>query len=520
MQILGLIIIPIAFFVNSYFLGKIFQKNTKSLTNFFAFNFGAIVFIFLISVFTISFRVVTEIEVFFPYAILILQGVLLIFYLLNWKQLFFSLDINWWKFIFFIVSLSIGIIFWYFMFYQKNLDTIFLIDNNTSIFSYFYLNIFPVFEFSQNSINMFFLFFIPIYLVFMTSCSLSTLHDFNSNKILAIFKYFTLNVFFYLFLFLQTSFISSNFSFFIACFPILMIFFFGKIPAKQYDSYYHYFVFLIFSLVFLNSNFLIFSLFLAVLYALAIYYRKVNFASSNVWQMLIYEIGVIAVYYIPLNIIVALVLALVFVGFIAFFMIYRKNSKFYLHQFNVENFFEKYSKWCIVFLILTLLIVILILTSQGIYFFNETIFTINPNLLSFQNIIFWLGYGSLLVWSLIYFIFNFKRFPKDNYASNFLITIFILFFNPISLSFLTQIPEVVNNVIVANMNEFFLLALSLVIGYFYFNSNKMQYTYLPKTFKMGFRTISIKFYWTMFYSFSFLVVCSFSFAYGFITFLA
>lgn len=478
MNTIMLSIIPIFFLFNSYLIGKLFQKTGKSITNFFSFAMGFIFLIFLLSIISLPFYIFIDITAIYPYALLAMQVALIIAYILNYKQLIFSFLFNWYKVCLFVITLFISLVFWSTLLYINNKNSSIIIANN-SIFDYFHFSIFKLFNFSLIDINKYFVISLPITLAFPLSTALCHSYQFIGKfSIIKFFSYIFISSFFSILVFFNIEYIYSFFSFFIICLPIIYYLFFNKGFKKYANSYYFYLNIFIFYLIFINWNFLIIACLFIFLYAISTYSKKQDLESGKVWQLFIYLIGIFGIFFLKINISISMIILFIFVTSIILYLLYKRNKKYYLHQFIVEkNWFNK-MQWVIFVPIIILIVTIVILLSRNDYIFNYSFFLIENITITYTNISIWLQYAFLLFFLFIYFFYSLLHNKKYDSDITFISNALVLFCNPLSLSLLSQITYISNNELIVQNYWLWALFFSITIFFLYNKIIKFQFSYL------------------------------------------
>lgn len=478
MNTIMLVAIPIFFLFNSYLIGKLFQKTGKSITNFFSFSMGFIFLVFILSIISIPFYIFVDITNIYPYTLLATQVVLIIIYIFNSKQFIFSFLLNWYKFFLFTITLMIALIFWSTLLYIQNKNISVTIVND-SIFDYFHFSIFKLFNFSKIDINNYFLISIPITLAFPLSTALCHSYQFIGKfSPIKFCSYIFVSSFFSILTFLSIEYIYSFFSFFIICLPIIYYLFFNKVFNKYSNSYYFYLNIFIFYLVFINWDFFLIASLFIFLYAISAYSKKQDLESGKVWQLFIYLIAIFGIFFLKMNILISLVILLIFAVTIILYLFYKKNKKYYLHQFIVEkNLFNK-MQWVIFVPIIISIAAIVILLSRNAYIFNYSFFLIENISITYTNISIWVPYAFLLFFSFIYFFHSLFDAKKYDHDVTFLGNILILFWNPLSLSLLSQITYISDEQLIVKNYWLWTIFFSMVLFFFYNKIIKFQFTYL------------------------------------------
>lgn len=478
MNIIGLIIIPIFFLLNSYLIGKLFQKTGRSITNFFSFSMGFIFLILLLSIVTIPFYILADIASIYPYTLLGLQVILFLIYIFNIKQLIFSFLFNWHKFLLFIVTISISLIFWSVLLYLKNINVEVAITND-SIFDYFHFSIFKIFNFSKLDINRYLVISLPITLAFPLSTALCHSYQFMGKvKFVNIIFYVLIVSFFSILTFLKIEFISSFLSFFIICLPIVYYYFFNNTLKKYTNSYYFYINIFLFYLIFLNRNFLFISCLFALFYSISTYCKRQYLESGKIWQVFIYLIGVFAIFFLKIDIIISMIILFVFAASLTFYLLYKRNKKYYLHQFIVEKYLSNKLQWFIFACVIILTGSIVVSLLQNNYVFNTSLFLIDSPTITYTNISTWIVYGFLTFFSFTYFFYSLLNREKYDNEWAFISYIYALLFNPLSMSVLSQITYISNGTLIISNEWFWLILFSITLFFFYNKIIKFPYNYL------------------------------------------
>lgn len=477
MNTIMLVVIPIFFLFNSYLIGKLFQKTGKSITNLFSFSMGFIFLIFILSIISLPFYIFIDIVSVYPYALLATQLGLIFVYILNFKQLIFSFLFNWYKVFLFATTLMISLVFWSTLLYIKNQNSLIIIDND-SIFDYFHFSIFKLFNFTISDINKYFTISLPITLAFPLSAALCHSYEFIAKfSITKFLAYIFISSFFSILTFFNIQYIYSFFSFFIICLPIIYYLFFNKGFKKYSNSYYFYLNIFIFYLIFINWSFLLIACLFIVLYAISAYSKKQDLESGKVWQLFIYLIAIFGIFFLKINILISLIILFIFATTIIIYLFYKRNKKYYIHQFIVEKKVFNKLQWVIFIPIIILIGTIVILVSRNEYVFDYSFFLIDKTIITYANISIWTQYAFILFFSFVYFFYSFFNKNKNDSGFKFISNILILFWNPLSLSLLSQITYISNNQLVIENYWLWAIFFSIVLFFFYNKVIKFQFAY-------------------------------------------
>ncbi|WPL39959.1 hypothetical protein [Malacoplasma iowae] len=494
MQTLGLVLIPLLFIFNSFGIGKLISKYKISINNPTMFCAGFFVFVSLISLISVPFFIVNEISYTFPYIVLSIQILLLLFYLYNWKLFIFSIYINWNKLLTFLLVLIISISY-YLLFVIFDLspfsnyfskDNPFLLSNNENVFSIFknvFLdNILKIFKITDaTNINSFYKYSFGVVVLFLNTCA-----------ILSIVK---IKNYFYTYRFIGTLFLSLVISFFvfnnidsiISFVSILLIVLVLAVDLlvsnstnKSFERKHLLLNTGIISIVFLNTNFVFFAAVIFVFFFITSYCKSISFAVDNLIRTFLYLVFTSAIFFVNVQLVVTFILLGVFIVLFSFHFVYRKNSeKYYELIWKFELFFKDKIRYFLffIFFIFVLVYVILILQSKVVIDISLiAIITSNKDqaLVKGINISFWIFYTGVLAYGVLYAFIKIKKINRNQSGLLVVSYIALFFYNPLFINLLNQIASL-SNLFIFDFKIYFLILILIVYLSFYKNVVKMDY---------------------------------------------
>ncbi|MEF9985143.1 MAG: hypothetical protein RSA40_01345 [Malacoplasma sp.] len=200
--------------------------------------------------------------------------------------------------------------------------------------------------------------------------------------------------------------------------------------------------------------------------------------SGKIWQVFIYLIGVFAIFFLKIDIIISMIILFVFAASLTFYLLYKRNKKYYLHQFIVEKYLSNKLQWFIFACVIILTGSIVVSLLQNNYVFNTSLFLIDSPTITYANISTWIVYGFLTFFSFAYFFYSLLNREKYDNEWAFISYIYALLFNPLSMSVLSQITYISNGTLIISNEWFWLILFSITLFFFYNKIIKFPYNYL------------------------------------------
>lgn len=445
MNILGLIILPIIFIFNSFFIGKLFFRKYKTLFGNYSFLLGWLSFVSLIGIITVPLYFLPNYVNAYKTILIIMQVILVLIYLFNFKWWIISYYVNINKIITFFFIFLICTCFYLFFLFIKWDKNIIEIKNDSSIVKQYYLFddfIINFLSYFSSNKKFFYWYSLPIFFIFLLSNTIMSItkirEKFNLKRFIStIFcsclfsiivfnneqNFFNNYVHLYIVIFFTSNFLITNFK------------------ETNFKNNYLIFNFSLLYLVIISNSFFVYSLIIYFMFITMNYSFNRNFSFDYIINSFIYVILACAfsIIYNNSSIVFAIVISF-FSIFIAIYYIFKKNDNYYNVIYKMDNFFVKKVKYIIVLLLFVEIITIVLLLTRGIYKYNIDAFKITFLYTKndvYQKIFlygYYVFYSLVSMISFIYFLWNFRNNKSyKNYLFN-ISSIIILFYNPLSIS--------------------------------------------------------------------------------------
>lgn len=450
MNILGLILLPIVFIFNSFFIGKLFFRKYKTLFGNYSFLIGWLSFVFLIGIITMPIYFVPKYIDAYKTILIIVQSLLIFVYIFNFKWWIVSYFINLNKVIYFFTIFLICTFFYVFFLFLKWENNFNETQNNKSIITQYYLFddfIKTFLSYFSSDKKLFYTYSLPIFFVLLLTITImsitKTREQFNIKRFIStifiscLFSIITFNNknnFFnhyshlYVILFFSANFLITNFK------------------INNFKNNYLIFNFSLLYLVIINNSFFVYSCLLYLMFIIMNYSFNRNFSFDYVINSFIYLVLANSFSIISNNnsIIFAIIISLFSIS-IAIYYILKKNDNYYDVIYKIDNFFVNKVKYIIVVALFIEIVTIVLLTSREIYQFDKNVFNVvflfTKNDI-YQKILlysFYFFYAFVFLISFLYFLIFFRNKKNNkNYLFN-VSAIILLIYNPLSISFIYYI---------------------------------------------------------------------------------
>lgn len=483
MDILGLILLPIVFVFNSFFIGKLFFRKYKTLFGNYSFLLGWLSFIFIIGTITLPIYFVPKYIDAYKTILIIIQSLLFIIYLFNFRWFIISYFININKVIYFLTIILISTFFYlFFLFLKWNNNSINELINNHSIINKYYL--FDDFitnflsYFSSNK-QIFYKYSLPIFFILLITTTImsitKTREQLNIKRFIStifITSLFSIIIFnnntnfinhyshLYLILFFSINFLITNFK------------------TINFKNNYLIFNFSLLYLVIISNSFFIYSVILYLMFIITNYSFNRDFSFDYIINSFIYIILANAFSVVSNNnSIIFWVMISLFGIIIAIYYIFKKYNNYYEIIYKIDNFLINKIKYMVVLTLFIEIISIILLASRDLYTYDTTIFQLT--FLFTENVIyqkiflytFYCFYGIIFLFSLLYFVINFRdKKNNKNYLFS-ICAIILLLYNPLTISIIYYI----NMLYSIDSYIVFLILFLLIYLILFRNSLKINY---------------------------------------------
>lgn len=478
---LAIFFAPLLIFINAFFFGKVYKRFIPNLNIFHVILFGLISYFGLYCLLLIPLILFTVNLKFILIYSLIYQLILMLMYALNWRWLFITYKVDIKKIIFFIFSLTlifVGCILscnflnmphfhWNIdnsilnilnQVNEKPFDQIVIFTQNKSFFSIPCINVLLqifVYIFNINSvteINIFVTSFIVILIHVFLALFISIVcyrHTNNKWYLILLLSLCVLSLSIIVFSFIKYAYTI------IFCILLFLIHFKFKQSLVKQKYYLLILNLIVLCGVFFVPNFVFTSLIVNFIIIILTYINKYKTASDYSVNLLFstilcFLLSFNSKYYL------GVIFLIIFLLFYSFFILIRTSSTYKKTLLIIDNFLYKYSRFLLfmVILIIWLLTLLFFFFNGGFQFdlswlINKNNISSNIELLSpgsskaralyiFINSIFILANIFILIYAFIKNNLIFFKFEQDM-SKNFLLSFFLLLWNPFSISIFSKI---------------------------------------------------------------------------------